>query len=146
MDHRRQDLDAWEEVVEKVGDVEAKANLQPPFYVREIDSKCPKGHCLLAKNDKKDTYWEPCNEASKDKNKAKSQTSSSANQLQTQAPKKDKRGCQGSHGGHPATGVNASKVAKKDKDKTPKDLSHVKCYTCHQKGHYVNKYPKKAKS
>ncbi len=70
----------WEEVVEKTGDVEAKANLQSPFYIREIDFRCLKGHRLLAKKDKEDTYWEPHNEASKDKDKAKSQTFSFANQ------------------------------------------------------------------
>ncbi len=79
--------------MEKAGDAEAKANLQPLFYVRDIDARCSKGHRPLAKKDKKDTYREPQNEASKDKNKAKSHSSSnSANQPQTQAPKKDKRG------------------------------------------------------
>ncbi len=29
--HRGRDLDGWKEVVEKAGDTEAKANLQPPF-------------------------------------------------------------------------------------------------------------------
>ncbi len=123
-------------MAEKAGDIEAKANLQPPFYVREIDSKHPKGHRPSAKKDKEDTYQESCNEASKDKDKVKSQTSSSTNQPQTQAPKKDKRGC---GGGQPVTGVNTTEVPKKDKDNTLKDLSHVKCYTCHQKDHYVNK-------
>ncbi len=70
--------------MEKAGDVEAKANLQPPFYVRDIDASCPKSHCLSAKKDKEDTYWEPQNEASKDKDKAKSHSSSnSANQPKT---------------------------------------------------------------
>ncbi len=78
LDHRGQDLDVWEEVVEKAGDAEAKANLQPPFYIREIDSRCPKGHRPSAK--KKNTYWEPRDEACKDKDKAKSQTSFCANQ------------------------------------------------------------------
>ncbi len=142
-DYRERDLDAWKEVVEKAGNVEAKANLQSPFYVREIDSRCPKSHRLSAKKDKKDIYQEPHNETPKDNNKAKSQTSSSANQPQIQAPKKNKRGC---WGGDPATGVNTTKVAKRDKDKAPKALSHVKYYTCHQKGHYANKCPKKTKN
>ncbi len=129
-------------MVEKAGDDEAKANLQPPFYVRDIDVRCPKGHHSSAKKNKEDTYREACNETSKDK--AKSQTSSSANQPQTQAPKKDKRGRRGGHGGHLATGVNATEVAKKDK--TPKDLSHIECYTCHQKGHYATKCPDKPKN
>ncbi len=133
LDHQKQDLDAWEKVVEKAGDVKAKANLQPLFYVRDINDKCPKGHCPLAKNNKEDTYWEPYNETFKDK--TKSNSSAFANQPQTQAPKKDK--CS-RRGGHPATGVNATEVAKKDK--VPKDLSHIECYTCHQKGHYATKY------
>ncbi len=128
--------------MDKAGDAKAKANLQPPFYVRDIDARCPKDHCPLAKKDKENTYREPQNEASKDKDKAKSHSSSTfANQPQTQAPKKDKCGRWGSH---PATGVNATKVAKKDK--APKDLSHIKCYTCHQKGHYATKCPDKQKN
>ncbi len=84
-DYQRWDLDTWEEVIEKVGDVKVKANLQPPFYVREIDSRCPKDHRPLAKKDKENIYREPRDEASnKDKNKAKFHNSSaSANQPQT---------------------------------------------------------------
>ncbi len=131
--------------MEKAGDVEAKANLQPPFYVRDIDARCPKGHRLSAKKNKEDIYREPQNEASKDKDKAKfHSSSSSANQPQTQAPKKDKRGRRGGHGGHLATEVNATEVAKKDK--APKNLSHIECYTCHQKSHYATKYPDKLKN
>ncbi len=131
-------------MVEKTGDVEIKAKLQPLFFVREIDSRCPNGHRPLAKKDKEDTYWESRDETSK--NKAKFQTSSSANQSQTQAPKKDKRSRRRVYRGHPTIGVNATEVAKKDKDKASKDLSHVKCYTCHQKGHHANKCPGKSKN
>ncbi len=75
--------------MEKVGDAEAKANLQPPFYVRDIDARCPKGHRPSAKKDKKNTYREPQNEASKDKDKAKSHSSStSANRLRPRLPRK----------------------------------------------------------
>ncbi len=132
--------------MKKAGDAEAKANLQPPFYVRDIDARCPKGHRPSSKKDKEDTYREPQSEASKDKNKAKSHSSStSANQPQIQASKKDKCGRRRGHRrGHPAIGVNATKVAKKDK--APKDLSHIECYTCHQKGHYAIKCPNKPKN
>ncbi len=95
LDHQERYLDAWEEVMEKPSDVEAKTNLQPPFYVMDIDVRCPKGHRLSAKKDKEDTYRESRDEASKDK--AKFQTSSSANQPQTQAPKKNKRNHWGGH-------------------------------------------------
>ncbi len=145
LDYPERDLDGWEEVVEKAGDTETKANLQPPFYIRDIDTKCPKDHRPSAKKDKEDTYRKPQNKASKDKDKAKSNSSSaSANQPQTQAPKKDKRGWREGYGGHLATGVNATTVAKKDK--APKDLSHIKCYTCHQKGYYATKCLSKSKN
>ena len=72
----------WNKVVEKVGDAKAKANLQPPFYVREIDSKCPKDYRPLVKKNKEDAHWEQHNKVSKDKNKAKSHSPSSANQPQ----------------------------------------------------------------
>ncbi len=82
--------------------------------------------CQLRKT-RKNTYWEPHNEASnKDKKKAKFYNFSFTNQPQTQALKKDKRGC---WRGYPTIAINATKVAKKDKDKA-KDLSHVECYTC----------------
>ncbi len=145
LDYRGRDLDGWEEVVEKAGNAEAKANLQSPFYVRDIDARCPKGHRPLSKKNKEDTYREPQSEASKDKDKAKSHSSpTSANQPQIQASKKGKRGRRGGHGGHPAIGVNATEGAKKDK--APKDLSHIECYTCHQKGYYATKCPNKPKT
>ena len=75
-------------MVKKTRDVEAKANLQPPFYVREIDSKCPKGYRPSVKKDKEDANREYRNKASKDKDKAKSPTPFSANQLPAQASKK----------------------------------------------------------
>ena len=124
--------------MKKAGNVEAKANLQPPFYVRGINSKCLKDHCPLEKKDKEDTYWKSHDKASKYKNKAKSYTLTFTNQPQTKAPKKNKHGC---WGGHPATGVNATKVAMKEKDKVPKNLSHY-----HQKVYYASKSPDKPKN
>ncbi len=62
--------------MEKTGDVEAKANLQLSFYIKDIDTRYPKHHRLSAKKDKEDTYQELQNETSKDKNKAKSYSSS----------------------------------------------------------------------
>ncbi len=63
-------------MVEKVSNVEAKTNLQSPFYVSKIDSRCLKGHCPLAKRDKENTYQETHDEAFKDKDKAKLHNSS----------------------------------------------------------------------
>ena len=70
--------------MKKAGDVKAKANLQLPFYVKDINTRCPKDYRPLAEKNKENTYWEPQNKASKDKDKAKSHSSSiSANQPQT---------------------------------------------------------------
>ena len=129
--------------MEKAKDTKAKVNLQLSFYIRKIDCKCPKGYRLLVKNNKKNANWEHYNKASsKDKEKAKSHNSSSANQSHAQASKKYQKSWQRGPSG---TGVNATKVAKKDKDKA-KNLSHVKCYTCKQKGHYTKRCPKKLKN
>ena len=57
-------------MVEKAGDVEIKANLQPPFYVREIDFRSSKSHRPLFKEDKKDTPQEHRDEAPKEKAKS----------------------------------------------------------------------------
>ena len=144
VDNRRLNLDAWEEMVEKVVNAKTKAGLQLHSMIREIDSRCPKKHRSLVKKDKDNTYQEHRDEASnKDKEKAKSHLLSSANQPQTQASKKNK--CHGSRQDHPAAEVNATEVVKKDKNKA-KDLSHIECYTCKQKGHYANKCPKKPKN
>ncbi len=103
--------------------------MQQSSKTREINSRCPKRYRLSVKKDKDDAYWEYHDEASnKDKDKVKSHNSSFANQPQTQAPKKDKYDRQGRH---PATGVNVTKIAQKDKDKA-KDLNHIEDYTCKQ--------------
>ena len=96
----------WKEVVEKTGNTKAKSNLQPAFYVREIDSRCPKSHCPLVKKNKKDTYWEHHNEVFKDKEKDKSYNLSFANQAQIQNFKKCHKSQQK---GRPATAVNGTK-------------------------------------
>ena len=83
----------------------------------------------MSKKDKEDNQWEYRNEASKDKEKAKSHTPSITNQSQTQDSKKHYKGQQGNR---LATGVNAIKVVKKKMDKA-QNLSHVKFYTCKQK-------------
>ena len=127
-------------MVKKARDVKAKVNLQLLSYVWEIDVRSPKGHHPLSKKDKEDTQWEHRNEAPKDK--AKSQTPLSTNQPQTQDSKK-RHGVRREN--HPATGINATEVVKKEKNKA-KDLSHVKCYSCKQKGYYANKYPDKPKN
>ncbi len=82
----------------------------------------------MIKKDKDNAYWEHHNEDSnRDKDKAKSYNPFFDNQPQSQASKKCQRSWQGDH---LATEVNATKVAKKNKDKNKaKILSYIKCYT-----------------
>lgn len=112
-------------MVEKAVDIEAKTSLQPPFETKEIDSRCPKSYKLLVKKDKDKTHQEHRNG---NKTKLHNLFLTNTNQPQTQAFKKDKlyKRCQKSH---PATEVNATEVAKKNKDKA-KNLNHIKYYTC----------------
>ena len=105
-----------------------------------MDARSLKGHCSLSKKNKKDTQWEHRDKTPKDK--AKSQTPATTNQPQTTASKKCHGGQQGNR---PATGVNATEVVKKEKDKA-KNLSYVKYYTCKQKGLYTTKCPDKPKN
>lgn len=107
--------------------------------MRDIDSRCPKCYKPSAKEDKDKNN-------NQDTNKAISYNLSPANisQPQTQTFRKDKRhrNCWGNPF---ATGVNAIKVIKKEKNKV-KDLSYIEYYTHKQKGHYINKYFEKLKN
>ena len=146
MDNQRRDLDAWDKVVEKTVNAEAKTGLQPPSGTRKIDSRYPKGYKLLVKKNKDNTYQEQYNETSnRDKEKTKSHNPlSSANQPQILASN-SKKYQEKRRGGHPATRVNAIKIVKKDKNKA-KDLSHVEYYIYKQKSHYINKCLEKPKN
>ncbi len=131
-------------MVEKAINVEAKTILQPSSKIEKIDSKYLRGYRPLVKKDKDNANWEHW-DGDKDKDKAKSHNPSSINnQPQAQLLKKNKfhESCQRDY---LATGVNATKIAKKDKNKT-KDLNHIRYYTYKQKGHYINQCPKKSKN
>ena len=137
----------WEEILEKAVNVKAKASLQPLLGTRKIDSRYLKGYRPSAKKEKNKANQKHRDE---NNNKAKSANFLFANisQLYTQiqAFKKNKRH-ENHQRGHPATRVNATKITKKNKDKNKaKDLTHIKCYICKQKGHYDNKYLKKMKN
>ncbi len=132
-------------MVEKTVNIKVKASLQPPFGIREIDSRYLRGYMSLVKKDKDNANWEY---QDKDKDKAKFHNLFSANtsQPQTQASKKDKR-YRRRQGDYSTTRVNAIKISKKDKNKDKaKDLSYIEYYICKQKGHHTNKCSKKSKN
>ena len=129
----------WDKIVEKAINAEVKTSLQLLSKTKEINYRYPKGYQPSAKKNKDNASQKHCNKASnKDKDKAKFHNFSFVNQSQTQASKKDKRGC---HRSYPTTRVNAIKVAKKDKYKT----NYVKYHTYKQNSHYVKKCLEKLK-
>ena len=149
LDVKHQNLDFWDEVVDKTVDAKAKTRLQALSGTREMDFWCSWGQQLTKQDDKDFRDYE------KNKFSQNPPANSSSNRTQSSLaqPKKDQNShsCQGrpwqqGQGQNtPTTSVNATAVKKdKDKDKDKKDLSNIECYTCKQKGHYTNKCPKKS--
>ena len=144
LDARGRDLDSWEEAVEKAVNAKAKAMLQSSASTRDMDLRCPRGN-RPAKKEAKDSSGKnkstdsPSADTSRRKQSFSTQHTSSN-------PKKDQdhqqghrhRGRQGKQGRNtdsPATGVNIVPT-KKGKER---DMSKVKCFNCHRKGHYSKK-------
>ena len=54
MEQRGREKDSWDELVEKAIDAKAKASLQPPSILREMDQRCPQdnrpAHITVAKS------------------------------------------------------------------------------------------------
>lgn len=67
MEQRGREIDSWEDLVEKAIDAEAKASLQPPSSIREMDQRCPRGnrlaHTTVAKSSTRDPQEEPYKKA-----------------------------------------------------------------------------------
>lgn len=131
-----------DKVVKKANNVEAKTNLQPSFFVKEIDFSYLNYHRLLVKKEKNNVYWKYCNKTfNKDKKKAKSHNLSFANQPLTQPSKK----YQGWRGSHLIIGINANNIANNHQNMA-KDLSHVNCYIYKLKGYYAKKCQENSKN
>ena len=128
-----------EEVGEKAGDVEIKANLQLCFGIWEIDFRCPRDHRLSVKKNKENANQELWDRDHKNKDKTKSHNFFSIKN-QPQASKKNKR--RSPQRDLLVIRVNGTKI---DKNKA-KDLSHIMCYICKEKGHYTNKCSKMSKN
>ena len=148
LDVRDQGLDSWDEVVDKTVDAKAKASLQAPSGTREMDFQYLQSQRPTKKDDKDSRNYEK----NKFSQNLPANASSNGTQSSLPQPKKDQnsRFCQGKpqrqgQGQNTlATGINATTIKKdKDKNKDIKNLSNIECYTCKQKSHYANKYPKK---
>lgn len=140
----------WDELAEKTVAAEAKAALRPASYIRKWISIVP-GVIVRPAKTQGSSMKDPRIEKSKEKNlgSGRSGSGSGSSPQRTEAePFKKKRkkknrgpycgsrwGSQGS-GGTPTTRVY----------KAQKDLSHITCFNCNQKGHYATKCPKPRKS
>ena len=129
LDARGRELDSWDEVVEKTINAEAKASLQLYSRTRKMDSKCPRDELPV----KSDDLSEP-------KEKTKFPHIFSANwgsdqmsdEMSDRSPgKKDSGPHCGSYQG-----------SRQSSHRSAKNLSHITCFNCDQKGHYTTQCPK----
>ena len=82
------DLDSWEEAVEKTVNAEAKALLQSPASIRNMDSRCPRGS-RPAKREEKDFGGKNKSTNSTPADTSSGKQSSSTQQTSSANPKKD---------------------------------------------------------
>ena len=131
-------------MVKKAVDVEIKANLQPPSGTKEIDFKYLKNYKSSAKKKK----IKPVKSIGlKTIIRQSLTTLCLLIQVSLRPQPLKKKRHKSRQESHLVTGVNATEVAKKNKDKDKtKNLSYIKCYTCKQKSYYANKYPKNSKN
>ena len=145
LDTRGWNHDTWKEAVEKVVNAKVKALLPSSSNICNMDSRCPQGNRPARKEEKnsggknKSTDFPSADMPSGKQSFSTQQTSSAKKNQDHQQGGSWRQGGQGRQGrGHdfPATGINATAVKKEEKD-----LSQVKCYNCHRKGHYATKCP-----
>ena len=145
IEQRGREHDSWEELVKKAIDAEAKASLQPPSILREMDQRCPRGnrpaHSTVAKSqasstrDPRDDPVEkpPPPSAPKPSNSSPAGSSETSDKKAWREKKKHRRLDQQWDQGRkdtsftPATGANSG---------TRKDMSQITCFNCNKKGHY----------
>ena len=145
MEQRGREYNSWEKFVEKAMDAEAKASLQPPSILHEMDQHCSYGnqpaHSTVAKSQASSTR-DPCNNpvkkpplplAPKPSNSSHAGSSETSNKKARREKKKHRRLDQQQDQGRkdtsstPATGANSG---------TKKDISQITCFNCNTKQHY----------
>ena len=157
IDEEGRELDGWDSLVKRATRAEAKAKMQASVS-RDIDQHCHRGnrtmHTTAGKAQVQTTKDFRAEEpkAWPQKARPQQQQQQQAETTKKSRKKKDRQFARDRQGSTPATGVNSiqsgepnQKKKNDDKnqsrlglDKTPRDLSRVKCFNCQKMDHYAN--------
>ena len=153
LDVRGRELNSWEEAIEKIVNVEAKALLQSASITREMDQHCPRGNRLtyttVAKlqastRDPQDkssasSAWYPQDKPPRSlhPHSLRSESGETSEKGFWKEKKKQRHldHEQARKDSTPDASVNAPNVA----STACKDLSHITCFNCNKEGHYATK-------
>ena len=149
MQQHGRELDSFEDTIQKAVDAEAKAALRPRSAARETDQHCPQGtrpaYSTAAKSQdspmKDPRVEEPTSRTQEATSSYRPESTETSNRKTRKERKKQRRleheRAQNNSGSVPTTKVNVLNVS----STTRKDLSHITCFNCDQKGHYATQCP-----
>ena len=154
---RSQEYNSWNELVKKTIAAEAKANLQPFYYSRDMDNCCPKGnrpsHTILSKyqsshNDHLEKKKPQNLQVQKKSTQPPSSDSSQLNndnfaekKARKEKIKKFRLEQAWKDSSTPATGLNTTST----NTNGGRDLSQIVCYNCNKKKHLLRNCPEPKK-
>ena len=149
LEHRDLELESFEQLVKKVVEAEGKASLRPRTITREMDQHCSRSsrpaNSTVAKSQgspmKDPRVEEPKFRTQEATSPYRPESTETSDRKTRKERKKQRRleheWARNNSGSAPTTKVNAPNVA----STTRKDLSHITCFNCDQKGHYATQCP-----
>ena len=162
MEQCGQELNSFEELVEKAVDAKAKAAFRPYSHARETDQHCVQGS--QPSTAKTSTQGQPMKDLRVEEPKSKPQESKApapqrstdngktSKQAWKEKKKKEKRERRNRErepqNSTPTTRANSTSTGKeksKRNGSNRRDPSQITCWNCSKKGYYADKYPKPPK-